>query len=153
MCRDADAIRALFQSDYEQKIKLYEEALTIDPNYVDAIRGLRECFKSQSELFAELHDRLDRAIEYTKRLIDLTPEDESEWFKLYRMYQKKGMDDKARAAWNEWNRLLTREVLARPGLKIHFSEAVWGGFLFMVALFVLLGVAGLLWFGIRQIVP
>src|SRR5260370_37202767 len=132
MCREADGSRSLFASDYEQKIKLYEEALTIDPNYVDAIRGLRECFKSQSELFAELHDRLDRAIEYTKRLIDLTPEDQSEWFKLYQMYRKKGMDDKARAAWNEVNRLLTRGVLARADPKTRLSEAAACGFLLLV---------------------
>jgi tetratricopeptide (TPR) repeat protein len=148
MRREADAIYALFASDYEQKIKLYEEALTIDPNYVCAMRGLRNCLL-QSERFSELHGRHDRAIEYTKRLIDLTPEDPFEWFALSRIYRTMGMDDKAKDALNEANRL----VLARARVDLKISEVMWGGFLFVVAFFVLLGLAGLLWFGVKQIVP
>jgi tetratricopeptide (TPR) repeat protein len=83
--------------NYEEAIKLYRQALEIDPGYIDALHGLTMCYQAKGDM--------DSAIALTKQHIEQAPEDILAWTNLSMFYQKKGMIPEAEHAAAEARRL------------------------------------------------
>ena len=91
------AIDAYADDKFDEAIELYQQALAIDPKYVDAIHGMTMCYQAKGDL--------DAAIELTKKYIAQEPEDILAYTNLSMFYQKKGMVPEAEAAGAEARRL------------------------------------------------
>ena len=88
----------LFADDkFDEAIAVYQRALVIDPDYVDAIHGMTMCYQAKGDL--------DAAIELTQKYIAQEPEDILAYTNLSMFYQKKGMVPEAEAAGAEARRL------------------------------------------------
>ena len=74
----------LFTEDkLDEAIAAYERALQEDPNYVDALHALAMTYAHQ--------EKLDKAIEVGKKLVEIAPDDELAYTSLSIFYQQKGM--------------------------------------------------------------
>jgi len=73
----------------EDALACYEQALAIDPAYVDAWHAMAMAYNELG--------RHDRAIEAGKRLVELTPDDVLAHTSLSRFYQAAGMVPEAEA--------------------------------------------------------
>jgi tetratricopeptide (TPR) repeat protein len=91
------AVDLYAENKYDEAIRLYEQALALDPAYGDAMHGLAMCYQAKGDL--------DRAIEVTKAHIERDPEDILAFTNLSMFYQKKGMIKEAEAAGAEARRL------------------------------------------------
>ncbi|HEY6418527.1 MAG TPA: tetratricopeptide repeat protein [Candidatus Binataceae bacterium] len=88
----------LFADDkYDEAIAIYQQALEVDPDYIDAIHGLTMCYQAKGDL--------DGAIALTRRHIERDKEDILAWTNLSMFYQKKGMIAEAETAGAEARRL------------------------------------------------
>jgi tetratricopeptide (TPR) repeat protein len=88
----------LFADDrYDDAIKLYQQALEIDPKYADAAHGLALCYKNKGDL--------DAAIDVMNKFVAVEPEDILAFTNLSMFYQQKGMIKEAEAAGAEARRL------------------------------------------------
>lgn len=88
----------LFADDkFDEAIEVYQKALEIDPDYIDAIHGLTMCYQAKGDL--------DGAIDLTKKHIARDKEDILAWTNLSMFYQKKGMIKEAEEAGAEARRL------------------------------------------------
>jgi tetratricopeptide (TPR) repeat protein len=88
----------LFADDkYDEAIAVYQQALVIDPDYIDAIHGLTMCYQAKGDL--------DGAIALTRQHIERDKEDILAWTNLSMFYQKKGMIAEAETAGAEARRL------------------------------------------------
>ncbi len=95
-----------FEGRFEEAMARYHEALAIDPDYSDAVHALAMVLADS--------DRLDEAIEWGKRLCELTPNDVLAHTSLSTFYQRKGLIPEAEAAGAkarmlDWKRQLAGE--------------------------------------------
>ncbi len=74
----------------EEAIAEYNQALTIDPNFSDALHGLAQAYHAQQDF--------DRTIEAAHRILALDPDDILAWTTISRAYQRKNMIPEAEAA-------------------------------------------------------
>ena len=91
------AVDAYADGEYDEAIKLYQQAVAIDPECTDAFTGLAMCYQAKGDL--------DAAIEVTKRYTEVAPDDILAFTNLSMFYQKKGMIKEAEAAGAEARRL------------------------------------------------
>lgn len=77
----------------ELAVEEYRNALADDPTFTDALHGLSRALQNLN--------RLDEAIEVSKRLADLDPDDVLAHTSLSIIYQKKGMVPEAEAEANK----------------------------------------------------
>ena len=77
----------------EQAIEEYRKSLAADPNFTDALHGLSRALQDL--------DRLDEAIEVSKRISEIDPDDVLAHTSLSILYQKKGMVPEAEAEANK----------------------------------------------------
>jgi tetratricopeptide (TPR) repeat protein len=74
----------------DEAIATYQEALALDPDYVDALHGLAMAYAGTQAY--------DDAIAIGKRMCELTPDDVLAHTSLSMFYQQKGMLPEAEAA-------------------------------------------------------
>lgn len=91
------AVDVYADGEYDEAIKLYQQAVELDPVCTDAFTGLAMCYQSKGDLEA--------AIAITKRYTEVAPEDILAFTNLSMFYQKKGMIKEAEAAGAEARRL------------------------------------------------
>ena len=77
----------------EQAVDEYRQSLAADPAFTDALHGLSRALQNLN--------RLDEAIEVSKRLSELDPDDVLAHTSLSIIYQKKGMVPVAEAEGNK----------------------------------------------------
>jgi tetratricopeptide (TPR) repeat protein len=85
-----NAVDLFGEGRVDDAIAGYEEALALDPDYVDALHGLAMAYASKLDL--------DQAITVGKRVCELTPDDVLAHTSLSIFYQQKGMIAEAEAA-------------------------------------------------------
>jgi Flp pilus assembly protein TadD len=76
------AIDCVAEGKPEEAIERYREALSLDPEYIDAWHGL-------ALALAEAQ-RFDEAVEAGKKLVELEPDDPLSYTNLSRFYQQMG---------------------------------------------------------------
>jgi tetratricopeptide (TPR) repeat protein len=92
------------QDQLDEAIVAYRQALDLDANYADALHALAMTYAHQ--------EKLDKAIEVGKKLIEAAPNDELAYTSLSIFYQQKGMiaeaeEIAAKARTLGWKRQLT----------------------------------------------
>jgi tetratricopeptide (TPR) repeat protein len=87
------ALDRVAEGNNEQAIEDYHKSLAADPNFTDALHGLSRALQDLN--------RLDEAIEVSKRISDLDPDDVLAHTSLSILYQKKGMVPEAEAEANK----------------------------------------------------
>jgi tetratricopeptide (TPR) repeat protein len=95
----------------EQAVEEYRKALAADPNFTDALHGLSRALQDLN--------RLDEAIEVSKRISEIDPDDVLAHTSLSILYQKKGMVPEAEAEGNKarvlgWKQQLKGAPKATP---------------------------------------
>ena len=91
---------------YEEAITAYNEALSVDPGFVDALHGL-------AMAHAETGD-LDAAIAAAKRITEASPDDPIGFTGLSMLYQRSGRIADAEAAANQARVLEWKQQLKEP---------------------------------------
>ncbi len=74
-------------------VEEYRKSLAADPNFTDALHGLSRALQNLN--------RLDEAIEVSKRIAEIDPDDVLAHTSLSILYQKKGMVPEAEAEGNK----------------------------------------------------
>jgi len=87
------AIDRVAEGHHEQAVEEYQKSLTADPNFTDALHGLSRALQDLN--------RLDEAIEVSKRISELDPDDILAHTSLSILYQKKGLVPEAEAEANQ----------------------------------------------------
>jgi tetratricopeptide (TPR) repeat protein len=77
----------------DQAVEEYRKSLAADPTFTDALHGLSRALQNLN--------RLDEAIEISKRISELDPDDVLAHTSLSILYQKKGMVPEAEAEGNK----------------------------------------------------
>ena len=77
----------------EQALDEYQKSLAADPTFTDALHGLSRALQNL--------DRLDEAIEASRRISEIDPDDVLAHTSLSILYQKKGMIPEAEAEANK----------------------------------------------------
>ena len=83
------AVDLFGEGKIDEAIATYEEALALDPTYVEALHGLAMAYAGKPDY--------DKAIEVGKRVCELTPDDILAHTSLSMFYQQKGMIPEAEA--------------------------------------------------------
>jgi tetratricopeptide (TPR) repeat protein len=83
------AIDHVADGRHEQAVEEYRKSLAADPNFTDALHGLSRALQDLN--------RLDEAIEVSKRISELDPDDVLAHTSLSILYQRKGMVPEAEA--------------------------------------------------------
>lgn len=99
------ALDLVADGHHEQAVAEYRKSLAADPNFTDALHGLSRALQDLN--------RLDEAIEVSKRISELDPDDVLAHTSLSILYQKKGMVPEAEAEANKarvlgWKRELRK---------------------------------------------
>ncbi len=97
------ALDLVTEGHQEQAVEEYRKALAADPNFTDALHGLSRALQDLN--------RLDEAIQISKRISEIDPDDVLAHTSLSILYQKKGMVPEAEAEGNKarvlgWKRQL-----------------------------------------------
>ena len=92
-----EAVDVYADGNYDDAIKIYDQALELDPSSTDALTGLAMCHQAKGDLEA--------AIKVTKRYTEVAPDDILAFTNLSMFYQKKGMIKEAEEAGAEARRL------------------------------------------------
>ncbi len=87
------ALDLVLEGKHEEAVEEYRKSLAADPAFTDALHGLS---RSLQDL-----NRLDEAIEVSKRIAELDPDDVLAHTSLSILYQKKGMIPEAEAEGNK----------------------------------------------------
>jgi tetratricopeptide (TPR) repeat protein len=101
------ALDLVTEGDSERAVEEYREALAADPNFTDALHGLSRALQDL--------DRLDEAIEVSKRISEIDPDDVLAHTSLSILYQKKGMVPEAEAEANKARILGWKQQLKGSG--------------------------------------
>jgi tetratricopeptide (TPR) repeat protein len=101
------ALDLVAEGHQEQAVEEYWKALAADPNFTDALHGLSRALQDLN--------RLDEAIEVSKRISEIDPDDVLAHTSLSILYQKKGMVPEAEAEGNKarvlgWKQQLKKAV-------------------------------------------
>jgi tetratricopeptide (TPR) repeat protein len=91
----------------EQAIGEYRQSLAADPTFTDALHGLSRALQNLN--------RLDEAIEVSKQISTLDPDDVLAHSSLSILYQKKGMIPEAEAEANKARVLGWKQQLKKGG--------------------------------------
>jgi tetratricopeptide (TPR) repeat protein len=91
------AVDVYADGEYDEAIKLYQQAVELDAECTDAFTGLAMCYQAQGDL--------DAAIAITRRYTEVAPDDILAFTNLSMFYQKKGMIKEAESAGAEARRL------------------------------------------------
>ncbi len=99
------ALDLVAEGQHEQAVAEYRKSLASDPTFTDALHGLSRALQDLN--------RLDEAIEVSKRISELDPDDVLAHTSLSILYQKKGMVPEAEAEANKarvlgWKRELKK---------------------------------------------
>jgi len=81
------------EGEYDKAVAEYQKAIAADPTFADALHGLARTYQDMN--------RLDDAIEVSKKLAELEPDDVLAHTSLSILYQKKGMIPEAEAEGNK----------------------------------------------------
>jgi tetratricopeptide (TPR) repeat protein len=87
------ALDRVAEGHHDQAVDEYQKSLAADPNFTDALHGLSRALQDLN--------RLDEAIEISRRISDLDPDDVLAHTSLSILYQKKGMVPEAEAEANK----------------------------------------------------
>lgn len=87
------ALDLFAEGKHDDAIAEYQRAIALDPNFTDALHGLSRAYQDL--------ERYDEAIEISKRLAELDPDDILAHTSLSILYQKKGMVPEAEAEGNK----------------------------------------------------
>lgn len=91
----------------EQAVEEYRKSLAADPNFTDTLHGLSRALQDLN--------RLDEAIEISKRISEIDPDDVLAHTSLSILYQKKGMVPEAEAEGNKARVLGWKQQLKGSG--------------------------------------
>jgi tetratricopeptide (TPR) repeat protein len=87
------ALDLVTEGQGEQAVEEYRKSLAADPNFTDALHGLSRALQDLN--------RLDEAIEISKQISEVDPDDVLAHTSLSILYQKKGMVPEAEAEGNK----------------------------------------------------
>ena len=87
------ALDLVSEGEQERALAEYEQSLSADPNFTEAMHGM-------ARLLQDL-DRLDEAINLANRIAEIDPDDVLAHTSLSVLYQKKGMIPEAEAEGNK----------------------------------------------------
>jgi len=87
------ALDLVLEGHHQQAVEQYRQALEADPRFTDALHGLSRALQDLN--------RLDEAIEVSKRISEIDPDDILAHTSLSILYQKKGMAPEAEAEGNK----------------------------------------------------
>jgi tetratricopeptide (TPR) repeat protein len=94
------------EGKYEEAIVAYNEALSSDPGFVDALHGLAMAYAEKGDLEA--------AISAAKRATEASPDDPLGFTGLSMLYQRAGRIAEAEAAANQARVLEWKQQLGKP---------------------------------------
>lgn len=100
------AVDAFGDKNLDEAVRLYQQALEIDPQFQDALHGLA---RAQFD-----NGKVDDAIETAKRLTAIDPDDILAHTSLSMFYQSKGLIDEAEREGNVARVLGWKEELRKP---------------------------------------
>ena len=83
------AVDLVADGKLDEAIAAYQHAIALDAAFADAIHGLAMAYADKG--------MFDQAIEYGRKLVDLTPDDTLAHTSLSMFYQRKGMIPEAEA--------------------------------------------------------
>ena len=86
------ALDLILEGHHQQAVEEYRQALAADPTFTDALHGLSRALQDLN--------RFDEAIEVSKRISAIDPDDILAHTSLSILYQKKGMVPEAEAEGN-----------------------------------------------------
>src|SRR5689334_16996805 len=97
---------------HEQAVAEYQKSIAADPSFADALHGLARAYQDMN--------KLDEAIEISKKIAELEPDDVLAHTSLSILYQKKGMVPEAEAEGNKARVLGWKQELkkGKPGSDI-----------------------------------
>jgi tetratricopeptide (TPR) repeat protein len=87
------ALDLVLEGHYEQAVEEYRHAVLADPKFTDALHGLSRALQDLN--------RFDEAIEVSKQISDIDPDDILAHTSLSILYQKKGLVPEAEAEGNK----------------------------------------------------
>jgi tetratricopeptide (TPR) repeat protein len=87
------ALDLVLEGHQEQAVEEYRQAVAADPRFTDALHGLSRALQDLN--------RLDEAIEVSKQISQIDPDDILAHTSLSILYQKKGMVPEAEAEGNK----------------------------------------------------
>jgi len=87
------ALDLVAEGRHQQAVEEYRKSLAADPGFTDALHGLSRALQDLN--------RLDEAIEVSKRISEIDPDDVLAHTSLSILYQKKGMIPEAEAEGNK----------------------------------------------------
>jgi tetratricopeptide (TPR) repeat protein len=88
-----NALDLFAEGKHEEAIAEYNQSIAADPTFTEAMHGLARAYQDMN--------RLDEAIEISKRIAELDPNDVLAHTSLSILYQKKGMVPEAEAEGNK----------------------------------------------------
>ncbi len=81
------------EGQYEQAVAEYQKSIAADSTFADALHGLARAYQDMN--------KLDEAIEVSKKIVELEPNEVLAHTSLSILYQKKGMIPEAEAEGNK----------------------------------------------------
>ena len=81
------------EGQHEQAVAEYQKSIAADPTFADSLHGLARAYQDMN--------KLDEAIEVSKKIAELEPDDILAHTSLSILYQKKGMIPEAEAEGNK----------------------------------------------------
>jgi tetratricopeptide (TPR) repeat protein len=87
------ALDLVLEGHHEQAVEEYRQAVAVDPKFTDALHGLSRAYQDLN--------RFDEAIETSKQISEVDPDDILAHTSLSILYQKKGMVPEAEAEGNK----------------------------------------------------
>ena len=87
------ALDRVAEGHHDQAVEEYQKSLAADPDFTDALHGLSRALQDLN--------RLDEAIEVSRRISELDPDDVLAHTSLSILYQKKGLVPEAEAEANK----------------------------------------------------
>jgi tetratricopeptide (TPR) repeat protein len=87
------ALDLVLEGHHEQAVEQYRRAVAADPNFTDALHGLSRALQDLN--------RFDEALEVSRQITEIDPDDILAHTSLSILYQKKGMVPEAEAEGNK----------------------------------------------------